>query len=519
MELGMDQGKRLFINSISSVLTLLVQLGIGFLLVPYILHHLTKEVYGIWALTGSFFAYSGLLTLGLNSAVNRYVPIYLVNRDWDSMNRVVSTTMYFYTICGIIILVVTFFITLNFADWFKIPENYKTASMWVVAITGIGIATLVPFSVFSAVLTGLQRYDVQSVSRTSSRLIRVIGIIILFSNGFGIIALSIISVAANMLHQLMVAIFAVKGCKEIKFKRRLVSWLVFRDMISYSINSFLYAAGSLIQLQAGKLLIGVMIGASFVTEYEMPSVLLLQLTALVMAGSRVMKPAASSLDAQKKHEQVKMMFLYGIKYAFMIVIPATMLILIYGKAIMSIWLGDIPFLQSSLKVLMILVIPEMFRLGYVSAYFVVVGLGRHKVFGISTLATGIFSIILSYILESMLHLGVVSVAIGFAIPNFITSALIIPLYCAKVVELRYIKMLYQSLYPAILASIPFCIYLLLAGIFFLPTTVTHLLSLLSVGLIILLISWWIIGFGGEERTRFLSYIRFKKDTAYNSPQD
>jgi O-antigen/teichoic acid export membrane protein len=515
----MDQGKRLFINSISSVLTFLIQLGIGFLLVPYILHHLTKEVYGIWALTGSFFAYSNLLTLGLNSAVNRYIPIYLVNRDWNSMNRVVSTTLFYYSMCGIIILIGTFFITINFADWFKIPENYKTASMWVVSITGLSFAALVPFSVFSAVLTGLQRYDLQSVSTILSRLVRIVGIIILFSNGFGIIALSIISAAAKLLNDLMIVIFSIKGCREMKFRRNFVSWSRFREMFSYSVNSFLYAAGSLIQLQAGKLVIGLMIGASFVTEYEMASVLLLQLTALVMAGSTVMKPAASSLDAQKKHEQVKKMFLYGIKYAFMIVIPATIFILIYGKAIMNIWLGESPFLETSIQVLMILIVPEMFRLGYVGAYFVVVGLGRHKVFGISALATGVFSVILSYIFESLLHLGVISVAIGFAIPNLITSALIIPLYCAKVIELRYFYMLYKSLYPAVLASIPFCIYSLLARNFFWPTTVTHLLSLLGIGLIILFISWWIKGFDGEEKTRFLSYILFKKDTVDSSPKD
>lgn len=98
--LAMDQARRLVVNTISNVAALAVRLVIGFVLAPFVLHHLGQSTYGIWALTGSLFAYSSLLSLGLNSAVNRWVPLYLVEKNHEGINRVVNTTLVAYLIAA-----------------------------------------------------------------------------------------------------------------------------------------------------------------------------------------------------------------------------------------------------------------------------------------------------------------------------------------------------------------------------------------------------------------------------------
>ncbi|MFX0133462.1 MAG: hypothetical protein ACFFDN_07460, partial [Candidatus Hodarchaeota archaeon] len=79
------------------------------------------------------------------------------------------------------------------------------------------------------------------------------------------------------------------------------------------------------------------------------------------------------------------------------------------------------------------------------------------------------------------------------------------------VALQLKDVFYQTYYPAILSSIPFCTYLVVMRIVCWPTAITQLLSLLGVGLLILLFSWWIIGFRSEERIRFLGYLLFRKE--------
>lgn len=517
----MDQGRQLFINSVSSILSLIIQLGIGIFLIPFILHHLTKDLYGIWALTGSFFGYFTLLTLGLNSAVNRYVPMHLVENDWDELNKIVNTTLFFYIACSAIVIGGTIIASINFADWFSIPKEYVKESIWVVLIVGLGLGLMIPLTVFSAVLSGFQRYELQSLSNVTSKVTRAGAIVAFFSYGFGIIALSVITVLTNLLRQLLIALFAWRQCDKLCIHYKYYSNKIFKKMIEYSINSFLYATGGLIQLQACKIIIGRMFGSSYVTEYEMPSFLLLQLSALVMEGTKVMKPATSSLDAQKKNDQIQVLYKLGLKYAFMIVIPNAALLLIYGRELMSLWLGQVPFIQKSIIILFILCIPEMLRNGHSSAFFVIVGLGKHRIFGLTTIISGISSIVTSILIEYFLHLGVYSVAIGFALPNLLAYGIVIPLYCTKTVNLKFNQIFYQAYLSAFLSSLPFILFLLMAKLYFGQVNLIQLLLITICGIIILIISWWKYGLQRSEKDRFLNYICFKSrrvQSAYRSHQ-
>ena len=74
----MNQGKRLISNTLWNIFSLAIGMTTGIVMTPFILHHLGKSGYGIWALTGSLFAYSQLLSLGLNSAVNLWIPKYFL---------------------------------------------------------------------------------------------------------------------------------------------------------------------------------------------------------------------------------------------------------------------------------------------------------------------------------------------------------------------------------------------------------------------------------------------------------
>ena len=55
------------------------------------LRHLGEQNYGVWVLIGSAFAYSGVLGLGLSSAINRYIPVSLARGTEDDIRRVTST--------------------------------------------------------------------------------------------------------------------------------------------------------------------------------------------------------------------------------------------------------------------------------------------------------------------------------------------------------------------------------------------------------------------------------------------
>src|SRR5580658_2494500 len=105
----MSQSNRLraLKNVLGSWLGLGTTVVAGFALTPYVLHHVGDSAYGVWVLLTAFTGYYGLLDLGLRSATIRYVARHIAVNETDELNRVVSTSFFFYTALGLAMMCVT----------------------------------------------------------------------------------------------------------------------------------------------------------------------------------------------------------------------------------------------------------------------------------------------------------------------------------------------------------------------------------------------------------------------------
>lgn len=75
--------RRLMINTFLNIFTQLITVVIGSLLIGFFLGTIGEDLYGIWILVGSVFTYRSMLTMGLNGAVNRYIPVFAARNDLE----------------------------------------------------------------------------------------------------------------------------------------------------------------------------------------------------------------------------------------------------------------------------------------------------------------------------------------------------------------------------------------------------------------------------------------------------
>jgi O-antigen/teichoic acid export membrane protein len=154
-------------------------------------------------------------------------------------------------------------------------------------------------------------------------------------------------------------------------------------------------------------------------------------------------------------------------------------------------------------ILRILVVGALFRAWRMPAFFVVVGLGKHRLFGVMTLVTAVSSLLLGAVLLARVQLGVVGVAIGFAVPEVLISTLVIGPYCSRAVGLTLAAEVRRSVVPAATAMAPLLAMLAVARYTFSPRTIAELLVLVSVLAIPTVAGWWWLGCTVEERIRFI----------------
>lgn len=501
----MAQGKRLISNTLWNIFSLAISMATGIVMTPLILHNLGKNVYGIWALTGSLFAYSQLLSLGLNSAVNLWIPKYLVNKNKEGIDKVVNTALAANIVAAIILSMAVVVMVYGFPYWFNIPSELHAVSRLTVAIVGAGFTILVALNVFTAVLSGFQRYDYIAISDIVTSIGRLIGIIVVLYSGYALIALAMVYALSNSIKILFNFILVRKKFADLKINLSMARKQTFREMFGYSGNTLLYSSGQIIQQQAALILIGATLGTAAVAEYSIPLFIIGVIGSLVTSLSMAIKPATTYLDAGKQVDQVRQLFLLGTKYSLLIVLPIALFLFFYGTEVMSIWLKK-DYVGSSANILFLLMISAIFQLWLMPAFYVVVGLGKHFIFGIATLLKAAISLLLGGIMVVWLKLGVYGVAIGFSIPEILIAVVILGPYCCRSVGITFWKEIKECIIPSVFATLPLIFILVLTKYYFEPISFEGMIALIGVSAVVTAVGIWQLGLSYQEKWRFIEML-------------
>ena len=233
------QTRKILRNILSTWVGYGLSLLAGFLLAPFIVHHLGNTGYGIWTLITSLTGYFGMLDLGLRQSVGRFVSRYMGLGDHENVNRTLVNALAMLATAGILAGGITVTVALNFG-LFKIEPQFAAAAKLALLIAGFNIALALPMSIFNTVLFSLERFDILTAAAIFSTLTRT-GLVILFVNGgAGVVALAGITLIASCIEFLTNAIAAKRLYRHFSLTPRLLSWRGCRELFGFGIFRFVW---------------------------------------------------------------------------------------------------------------------------------------------------------------------------------------------------------------------------------------------------------------------------------------
>jgi O-antigen/teichoic acid export membrane protein len=502
----MNQGKRIVLNAAWNLTSLFVQMATQLILAPLLLIHLGSQGYGLWASTGNLFSYTRLLSAGMNSGVNNWVPKLLVTKDSEGLNRVVNTTLFFYLMMmglGSVLYALTVW---KFPEWANVPVELASTSRVVVAIVGAALLVYIPLNVFGAVLTGMQRYDFHSGTELSGNIFRLVGTLVLVGFNLGIVAVAIVHAVGQLIKNVSQLILAVLKGPKVSFGVRFADWRTFQEMFAYSMNTLLHLTGVIIQTQGAVTLTTFLISSQMAGVFDIPNKIVLLMSQVVAVSVQSLKPAASKLQEERRPEALRELFFLGTKYSVMVSTPMLVLFITYGDVILGQWLGS-GYRAEMAILLTIMVVPMTFRLWSDAAFFIVAGMGRHRAFGLITVVSAGLSVLLSCVLVVMFDGGVVGIAYGFAIPIGLISGLVLPLYCCRVMEVSFVSFVRRSVLRGLGAATPFIVVTIGSRYLgLIPESRLSLVVMIAMLSIPGVLGAWFLGFSAGERSRFRGYL-------------
>jgi O-antigen/teichoic acid export membrane protein len=478
--------------------------GIGFFLSPFVVHRLGNTAYGVWVLLGSLVGYMGLLDLGVRGAVMRYVARHHARHEDEEAGRIASAGLVIFGATGLLALTVSAVVAVLLNRLFHIPADTVPVARAVVLLGGLNVATSLISGVFGGTVAAMQRFDLSAVTDIVVGGIRTLAIVGALYAGAGLLALALIQFGSTLLQGGIQYAITRRLYPQLRLRFRGVDRSRVGTIMTFSVFSSLIQLSGLLMFSADSIVIGTVLPVAAITFFAIAASLADYTRSILSAISQTIAPRASALEGIGASAELERAVLGAAALATYVALPITMTFIVRGHTFLGLWMGP-SYAEPSGQVLTILSVALSFAAARQVIGGAAIGMNRHRQLAPFYMAEGLINVGVSlYWVRSM---GIVGVALGTAVPNLVTTFLVIPWLVRRTLGSGPRDLWIRLWLRPIAAMIPF-----LAVTYAIERTWTshHIVTFfagVAAALPVAAAGAWFIGFSSSDRQAYASTLR------------
>ena len=430
----------------------IANMAVGFFLSPFIVHRLGNVAFGVWGLAISVVAYMALLDLGLQSSVLRFINKGHSQGDHRGASDALSAAVWVRLQISVVIVVLTIVVAMVFPHIFKIPYDLTRAAQIAILLIGLKTTLNMSVGVFGAVLSGLNRYDLQNGVSLVQTAIRVTGVIFVLITGHGIVAIAVCELVAAIVSNTLLVFVARHLYPELRVQLKKPSRQTLRPLWAYSAYAFLTTVAVQLVYQTDNLVVGKYVSIAAVTFYMIGNSLCSYANQVVEGIGGTFVPAASTYEATGDKRSLLKLYRNGTRAILAISLPIMITLIVRGSTFIGLWMGP-EYAHTSGMILLILCVARIFSFANRTAGAIAFGIEKHKVPAIWAISEGITNLVLSITLAHWF--GIYGVAVGTLIPSLVVQIFLWPGYVGELVGISRFEVLAKIWAPVFVASLPY----------------------------------------------------------------
>ena len=394
---------------------------VWFLLTPLILDSIGADAYGLWVLATSLLSYGYLLDLGTSVTLTKYVSEHLSRGELDLARETVATTVRLQALLGSVAFLGGLVGATVIAPLLHVDAELRDELPIVIALTGATAGLSLAAGPLTAVLRGVQRYDLVNVLIVANVLMTAGGIIAVLRAGGGLVGIVAVTIPVTAVTALL-GIALVRRAAPSLLGWRGGSRRHGRRILGFSAPIFTVQVAGLLQTRSDEFIIGALLSVGSITPYalgrrlsEIPSIV----------GDQALKsllPLSAELAAGRDLSLVNRTFVSGARVALALVAPLGLVIATLADLILGVWVGP-EYANPGAIVAILTVAVVLDSVLWPSAY-VLQGIGRHRPLALIAVASAIVNVGCSVILTA--RFGLTGAATGTLIGHGLAVALTIP---------------------------------------------------------------------------------------------
>jgi len=396
---------------------------------PYVVRSLGTDAYGILVLVSTILGYFAFLELGLNTAAVKYVAEYYAKGDYNTINKVIGSTLAAYLLLGCLGAAIVASITsLLVTNVLRVPSSLMAVSKLAFYIAALGFLVNMVLSVFSSIPNALQRFDISNKIGILMGTVSTLLTVGLLALGYGlaeVVALNLLVSSASILVYATIAKIMIPQLS----LRPSFDRAIFHSLVRFGGYTTVNRISGVILSQLDRMLVGMLLGASFVTFYVIPVSLAARIHSVISRLTMVLFPLASELWGSAQQDRVRAIYNKATRLVLLTSTSLAVPLVVLAPKILYYWMGE-KFAETSSTTLILLVMYYYFASLTTVPYFVLDGIGRPQINAVFTTITGITNFVACLLLIPTYGLN------GAALASLL-SVFLIPVYVIYV-ETRFI---------------------------------------------------------------------------------
>jgi O-antigen/teichoic acid export membrane protein len=440
--------RRLVSGSATRMITLVVRIGIGLFMVPFMIHGLGDRAYGLWALVGVVVGYYGMLDLGLSQALGRYVARALARDDLEESNRLVNTGFLIYSLLGLLVFLAALaFAALSPVIW----SDRDDASLFapLILILGLNLALGFPVRAFGGILQAKLRHDLASRFSLVTLILHAALIIWALESGYGLIMVATVTLLGGIPEKALTIYYGVRELPSLQLSRRFARADTARTLFSFSFYLFISRVSQLLRFQTDAIILSAFVGLVAVTHYRVASTLIRYYREMMIACFGALLPFFSVQDGRGDTQGLERTFLFSTRISVSLAAFVTFGLIAWGQPFIVRWVGD-AYLDAY-PCLVVLALAALIRLSQSTFPTLLLSSGREKMSASLAAAEGVTNILLALALVQ--QYGMLGVAIGSLVASIAVRLVAQPALGCQVLEISYAHFLLHICRTALRAAL------------------------------------------------------------------
>jgi O-antigen/teichoic acid export membrane protein len=366
---------------------------------PVLARVLTPAAFAVWALVLQIAGYTGILGLGLQDAVGRYVAFHEERQEYAARDEFVGAALWVLCFMALLaaagIVLATVFLARLFP---QIPPGLLPMAQGAVLATGLTLAFALPVSVCNGTLIGLRRNDVVAAVVGTARLILTASLITVGIKFRSLFWLALCFVAVNAVSYLAMWI-CCRRITRVSPPLRKPFRGTLQEIWSYCSATAVWQIGALMISGLDVFIVG-RVDFAYLPYYTVCLVPITVLAGVMPALFSPLMQVGAKYAARNDDEELGRILMRSTRLATVVMTSVALLLIVFDREILTAWLGAAYALKAA-PILRLIVLGHALRQLAFPYATLLLAAKKHSQLLLSPLVEGVTNLVVAVIAGSM----------------------------------------------------------------------------------------------------------------------